>query len=154
MENIKPNHITLYKSNGVYTQSIKFEITSSSKLLVTVKLTPDCSAEDLLVSEEFALDAKQQKMIKSLIDRNVNNPNNGSVPRKKAKETLVNSPGRKGDNRKQRILKSDKGNKAALIVCDCCDQPMTKKGGYANTGMCGVCVTGESAMLEEYGETW
>ena len=38
--------------------------------------------------------------------------------------------------------------------CEVCDTPMTKLKGYAGTGMCGPCCTGEAATLDEFGDTW
>ena len=38
--------------------------------------------------------------------------------------------------------------------CTVCEQPLYKKGGYAGTGMCGPCVTGEAATVDELGDEW
>lgn len=38
--------------------------------------------------------------------------------------------------------------------CEVCGQPLTKPGGYEDTGMCGPCATGEAETHEEFGETW
>lgn len=45
--------------------------------------------------------------------------------------------------------KEDHGEK-----CDVCEQPLSKPGGYEDTGMCGPCATGEAETHEEFGETW
>jgi hypothetical protein len=39
-------------------------------------------------------------------------------------------------------------------VCEVCKTALSKSGGYANSGMCGPCCTGEAETLEEFGETW
>ena len=38
--------------------------------------------------------------------------------------------------------------------CICCEQPLYKKGGYAGSGMCGPCCTGEAATIDELGDEW
>jgi hypothetical protein len=38
--------------------------------------------------------------------------------------------------------------------CDCCEQPLFKKGGYAGTGLCGPCCTGDASTIDEAGEGW
>lgn len=38
--------------------------------------------------------------------------------------------------------------------CSVCSQPLYKKGGYADSGMCGPCCTGEAATLDELGDEW
>ena len=41
-----------------------------------------------------------------------------------------------------------------VATCQVCKCVLTIRGGYCDTGMCGVCCTGESALLKERGETW
>jgi hypothetical protein len=43
---------------------------------------------------------------------------------------------------------------AQQTTCQVCGCDLTIRGGYYGTGMCGVCCTGESALLKERGETW
>ena len=38
--------------------------------------------------------------------------------------------------------------------CSSCGQPLYKKGGYAGSGMCGPCCTGEAATIDELGDEW
>jgi hypothetical protein len=57
--------------------------------------------------------------------------------------------GKTGKGAKRRSRKK-RGTPRCLV----CDQEMTKPGGYAGTGLCGPCATGEAATLDEYGETW
>jgi hypothetical protein len=44
----------------------------------------------------------------------------------------------------------------AVVAFHCltCGIPMTQKSGYADTGMCGPCATGESDTFEEFGVSW
>ncbi|MEO1372922.1 MAG: hypothetical protein AAFW70_01075 [Cyanobacteria bacterium J06635_10] len=56
---------------------------------------------------------------------------------------------------KKRKNKSKKFQKKQLEYrCESCNAKLSLEGGYYGTGLCGVCATGESALLEEYGETW
>lgn len=57
---------------------------------------------------------------------------------------------------KKRKSKSKKSQKKQSKVYryESCDTQLCFEGGYGGTGLCGVCATGESALLEEYGETW
>ena len=56
---------------------------------------------------------------------------------------------KKSKRSKKMRLKGEKDYK-----CSVCGQTMTMQGGYADTGLCGPCATGEAATLEEFGETW
>ncbi len=38
--------------------------------------------------------------------------------------------------------------------CVVCGQKLGLNGGYAETGMCGPCATGEAATIEDRGKTW
>ncbi|MBD2254632.1 hypothetical protein [Nostoc parmelioides] len=38
--------------------------------------------------------------------------------------------------------------------CSSCGHELTLPKGYEDTGLCGVCATGSSAMLDEFGESW
>lgn len=38
--------------------------------------------------------------------------------------------------------------------CEVCNAALGVPGGYAGTGMCGPCCTGEADTLSEFGETW
>ena len=38
--------------------------------------------------------------------------------------------------------------------CEGCDQPLGIPGGYAGTGLCGPCCTGEAETFTERWETW
>ena len=38
--------------------------------------------------------------------------------------------------------------------CTSCQTDLCIPGGYAGTGLCGPCATGESETLEERGESW
>jgi hypothetical protein len=39
-------------------------------------------------------------------------------------------------------------------TCDVCGQQLFKIGGYAGSGMCGPCCTGDSSTIDEVGEEW
>ncbi len=63
-------------------------------------------------------------------------------------------------------LHGDRANGCRSMGCDCpsfldvpgrclvCETPLTLKHGYAHSGMCGPCCTGDSSTLEEFGDTW
>ena len=38
--------------------------------------------------------------------------------------------------------------------CESCDQQLGIPGGYADSGLCGPCCTGEAETRTEVGETW
>ncbi len=38
--------------------------------------------------------------------------------------------------------------------CMSCGAELTIPGGYAGSGLCGPCCTGDSSTLDEFGETW
>ena len=40
------------------------------------------------------------------------------------------------------------------LKCEVCGCDLCIEGGYAGTGMCGPCATGEAETLEEIGESW
>lgn len=50
--------------------------------------------------------------------------------------------------------RKSKSKKSKVYRCESCNTKLCFEGGYYDTGLCGVCATGESALLEEYGETW
>ena len=52
------------------------------------------------------------------------------------------------------MTKKPKRLKKELPKCSSCETSMTKDEGYAGTGLCGVCATGESSMLKEFGTSW
>ncbi len=41
-----------------------------------------------------------------------------------------------------------------LGKCEVCDQPLGKRGGYEDSGMCGPCCTGEADTHSEFGVSW
>ncbi len=55
-----------------------------------------------------------------------------------------------GKQQKMKDLAKDMGCGQCLV----CEQPLYKKGGYAETGMCGPCATGEAATIDELGDGW
>lgn len=56
--------------------------------------------------------------------------------------------------RKRKSKKNLKKTQSKMYRCESCDTQLCFEGGYYGTGLCGVCATGESALLEEYCETW
>lgn len=47
-----------------------------------------------------------------------------------------------------------KRKKRSIQHCEACGTQLYIKGGYANTGLCGPCCMGESALIDEAGQTW
>jgi len=60
-----------------------------------------------------------------------------------------NRPRNRSQNGKLQMVSGE-----GLNVCEVCAAALGKPGGYAGTGMCGPCCTGESATLDEFGSTW
>lgn len=56
--------------------------------------------------------------------------------------------------KKTRALNTGHERGTRFGTCEVCGTELYKRGGYADTGMCGPCCTGESETLEERGETW
>lgn len=50
----------------------------------------------------------------------------------------------------EKIQRESRTNKKCIV----CNQHLGIPGGYANSGMCGPCCTGDAATIEEIGTTW